>query len=323
MTKSDLIEQALDRLSELRSERTPAAVEEFRHALKHRSNLVAAKAAKIAGELRVTDLVPDLVSCFERFMAHPAKLDKRCAAVTEVVAALYDMDYLDPAIYLRGIRHVQLEASFGPPVDEAAKLRAQCALALVRTLHPEAMPRIVDLLADPQPQARIGAIRALAACGGERGALLLRFKAHVGDRDPEVFGECLAGLLDADFDGSLELVKKFVDADDDEIAEVAILTLGQQRRPEAFAVVREKWARTVDPSLRKTLLTAMATARIDEATEFLIHLVADTAVPTATEIIKVLARLHNDERVRERVKAAVEERGAKQLMDVFRQEFQS
>jgi len=321
MKKADPIEQVLDRLSELRGERTPAAVEEFRRALKHRSNLVAAKAAKIARESRMTELVPDLVACFERFMRDPGKLDKRCAAVTEIVSALYEMDFVEPGIYLRGIRHVQLEASFGPPVDEAAKLRAQCALGLVRTQHPEALTRLVDLLADPEPQARIGAIRALAACGGDKGALLLRFKAHTGDREAEVLGECLSGLLEADFEHSLELVRNFVNDEDEEIAEVAILTLGRQRRPEAFAVLRDKWERTVNPVLRKTILTAMATARLDQATEFLIDLIRDTTTSTAVEVIRLLLRFHKDERVREQVNAAVEQRGEIQLIAAFRQEF--
>ncbi|HUN80837.1 MAG TPA: HEAT repeat domain-containing protein, partial [Phycisphaerae bacterium] len=240
---------------------------------------------------------------------------------TEIVSALYQMDYLEPEIYLRGIRHVQLEGSFGPPVDEAAKLRAQCALGLVRTTHPEVMPRVVDLLADPEPHSRIGAIRALTACGGDRGALLLRFKAHVGDPEADVLGECLAGLLQSDFEQSLELVRKFVDSEDDDIAEVAILTLGQQRHPEAFAILREKWERTVDAEKRKTLLTAMATARLDEATDFLIGLVGEAGVLTAAETIKVLARYHNDEKVRERVKAAVEERGERKLEDALRESF--
>lgn len=321
MKKADPTEQFLDRLSQLRADRSATAVDELRQALQHRSNLVAAKAAKITGELRITDLVSDLVTSFNRFMRDPAKLDKRCAAITEIATALYDMDYLDPGLYLRGIRHVQLEASFGPSVDEAAKLRAQCALALVRTQHAEVFPRVVDLLADPQPQARIGAIRALATCGGEKGTLLLRFKARIGDREADVFGECLSGLLDADFDDSIELVRQFVDSENDEIAEVAILTLGQQRRSEAFAILREKWQNTVDAATRKTLLTAMATARSDEATEFLIQLVADTGIATATEIINSLARYHNDERVREQLRAVVQERGDKKLIDLFRQEF--
>jgi len=321
MKKPDPIEQTLDRLSQLCDEPKQVVVEELRRALNHRSNLVAAKAAKIAGELRLTELMPDLAAGFERFMADPVRLDKRCAAVTEAAAALYEMDCLDPQIYLRGIRHVQFEASYGPPVDEAAKLRAQCALGLIRTSHPDAFPNVVDLLADPQPQARIGAVRALAACGGEKGVLLLRFKVLTGDREAEVLGECFAGLLEADFDRSLEFVRRYVDSEDEEIAETAILALATQRRPEAFAVLREKWERTVTGSLRQTLLAAMGTARLDEATDFLLGLVGEASVPTAVEVIKTLAHYHNDERVRAAIKKIVDARNDRQLAAAFQAEF--
>src|SRR3954469_10834820 len=72
MSKSDPIEKALNRLGELRheapAERTAQEIQQF---LTHRSNLVAAKAAKIVGEGRHSQLVPDLVSAFHRFMTNP------------------------------------------------------------------------------------------------------------------------------------------------------------------------------------------------------------------------------------------------------------
>jgi hypothetical protein len=318
MKKPDPIEQALDRLAELRSEsdsKTIAA--ELRRALKDRSNLVVAKAAKIAGELRVSEVIPEMVAAFERMMANPAKLDRRCAATFEFATALYALDYTEPEVYLKGIRHVQMEASFGPPVDEAAKLRAQCALGLVRTRHPEAMTAVTELLADSQPHARIGAIRALATNGGESGTLLLRYKALLGDKDPEVIGECFSGLLAADFTRSLPFIAKFMDHDDEDVSQSAILAIGAQRRAEAFEVLREKWDRSVFTEIRGTLLTAIAMVRVDEATDFLIDLLETSATPAAVEVVKVLAAYHREERVRERVKKAIEERGSLELKAAF------
>lgn len=312
--KPDPIEQALARLTELRAETDAKAIAgELRHALKDRSNLVVAKAAKLAGELRVSEVVADLVAAFGRLMANPAKLDKRCAATFEIAMALYALDYTEPEVYLRGIRHVQMEASFGPPVDEAAKLRAQCALGLVRTRLPEAMTAVADLLADKQPHARVGAIRALATNGGESGVLLLRYKALIGDDDPEVFAECFSGLLTADFTRSLPFIAKFMDSDDDEVSHSAILAIGSQRRAEAFEVLRQKWERSVHSEIRGTLLTAMAMLRVDEATDFLIDLLETSATPTAIEVVKVLAAYHPEESMRERVEQIVDARRDIQL----------
>src|SRR5258708_7462604 len=121
MKKPDPIEQALERLGSLRSsaELSAASAQELKVFLKSKSNLVAAKAAKIAGELRAMELIDDLVSAFRRFMENPQKLDKGCAATIEITATLYQMDYIEPEIYLLGIHHVQMEGSFGPPVDAA------------------------------------------------------------------------------------------------------------------------------------------------------------------------------------------------------------
>jgi hypothetical protein len=130
------------------------------------------------------------VSAFNKLMADAPQLDKRCAATTEIVSALYELNYEEPAPYFTGLKHVQMEASFGPPVDEAAKLRAVSAQGLVRTRHPDALTEVMQLLVDREPAARIGAVRALAVNGGEAGLLLLRLKVLTGDAESAVLGVC-------------------------------------------------------------------------------------------------------------------------------------
>lgn len=192
MSKRDPIEQALEKIAGLKSApATPALRDELRGFLGHRCNLIVAKAAKIVGERRLGELIPELVSAFHKLMTDPARLDKRCAALTEIVTSLYEMDYAEPEVYLQGIRHVQMEGSFGPPVDTAAQVRGFSVQGLVRTRHPHALVEAVTLLVDPEPPARIGAVRALAANGGEAGVLALRLKVLTGDRVPDVVAECL------------------------------------------------------------------------------------------------------------------------------------
>jgi len=207
VSKPDPVQQALERLGELRhATLTDQVVNEVRHSLRNRSNLVIAKAAKVAGELQAKALVPDLVASFHKLMKDPARLDKRCAALTEIVTALYELDCHDPQPFLTGLRHVQMEGSFGPPVDAAAKLRGLCAQGLLRTTHKNSLDEVVRLLVDREPEARMGAVRALATNGGEAGVLLLKFKVYSGDPEPEVLGECFTGLLAAAPERSLELV---------------------------------------------------------------------------------------------------------------------
>jgi HEAT repeat protein len=322
MKKPDPIEQALDRLGALRSEAASpdTLAQELRKFLSNKSNLVVAKAARIAGELRSEKSIPDMVAAFERLMADPGKLDKGCAALTEITGALYELDYLEPEIYFRGIHHVQMEGAFGPPVDVASKLRAFSALGLARTRYPHALEEVVALLVDREPEARIGAVRALASNGGEAGVLLLRLKVLNGDPEPDVMAECFSGLLAASPERSLSFVAEYAESEDAAVAEAAILALGTSRRPAAFDFLKEKWERSAGGRLRKTLLLAMALTRADAAIEFLVALLESGNVQTARDTITALALYRDNQRIRQLIEAAVSRRGEKQLTEAFRRE---
>ena len=323
MSKSDPVEKALNALGELRHAHSPEAVtKELRAYLANRSNLVVAKAAKIAGELRTTELIPELVATFERFMKDPQKLDKRCAAVTEVVGALYEMDYCEPEVYLRGLHHVQMEASFGPPVDAAASLRGMCAQGLLRTGYRDALTEVLQLLVDREPPARLGAARALALNGGEAGVLLLRLKVLTGDTEPEVLGQCFSGLLAASPQQSLAFVAKYVDDEDESIAGAAIWAMGESRLSSAVEILEEKWERTLDRDVRKVLLAALAASRLQEAQDFLCSLLRTTNSRTAGDVLEALAPYAASESVRQAVAAAVQERGEEPVTETFRELFQ-
>ncbi|HEX8798659.1 MAG TPA: hypothetical protein VF772_08605, partial [Terriglobales bacterium] len=262
MAKNDPIERALNRLSELRhAEPSEPVTRELRDFLRNRRNLVVAKAAVVVRELSLVALTPDLVAAFSKFMADAPRLDKRCAALTAIASALYELDYVEPEPYLAGIKHVQLEGSYGPPVDEAAKLRAVSAQGLLRTRHVDRLSQVVQLLVDREPAARIGAVRALGVNGGEVGVLLLRFKVLTGDTEPAVMAQCFSALLAAS--ASVKFVANYIDSDDEATAEAALLALGESRLPAAYSVLKEKWNRTVLMPVKRTLLAAMAALKLE------------------------------------------------------------
>jgi HEAT repeat protein len=337
MSKADPIEGALNAIGELRGSSSERLTQELPKYLKHRSNLVVAKAAKLAGELRVPQVVPDLVNAFDRLMKDPVKLDKRCAALTEIVAALYELDYLDPEVYRQGLQHVQMEGSFGPPVDTAVKLRGISAQGLLRTNYPQRLQEVLPLLVDPEPAARIGAIRGLAANGGDAGLLLVRLKVLAGDQDPsphllrtprrkwtpdpDVLAECFSALLAAAPEQSLSFVVPYIDADNETTAEAAIWALGETRLPAALEVLKEKWERTLDRDVRKVLLSAIAASRLPESLDFLCAQLREANLQTATEVLEALAPYSASEAITQVVRAAVEERRQKSLMERFRLQF--
>jgi hypothetical protein len=322
MSKSDPIEMALNAIGDLRTAGPSAeATKQLGAYLGNRSNLVVAQAAKVVREQRLTALLPELVKAFERKMANPAKLDKRCAAVTEIVHALYEMDYMEPEVYLLGIRHVQKEASFGPPVDTAAALRGMCAQGLLRTRYADALPAVVDLLVDTEPPARLGAVRALGLNGGEAGALLLRLKILTGEEAPEVMSESLSGLMASAPEASVSFVARFLDGEDEVVAEAAAWALGQSRQAAALEALKEKWGRTVDRALRKTIMAAIAASRLQEAVDYLCVQLRSASVPTAVDIMEALGRYAASESVKQTVRAAVDERDERKLMEMFQQQF--
>jgi HEAT repeat protein len=318
MPKLDPIEQALDKLATLKTTPpSPELVNELRDFLRNRSNLVVAKAAKISGERRLAALIPDLVAAFHKRMADPQRLDKRCAAVTEIVVALYEMDYIEPDVYRKGITHVQIEPSFGEPVDAAAQLRGLCAQGLVRTSQPDALAAVISLLVDPEPPARIGAVRALASNGGEAGALVLGLKVLTGDREPDVLAECFMGLLTAPSNNVLDFVTRYVDSENDAVAEAAILALGATRSSKAIAILKEKWERTLPGPLKKVLLLALTTSRNEDALIFLLTQLETAPVSSATEILTALASQHPADRVRQSIEATLTRRADKSLLAAF------
>ncbi|MBW4694187.1 MAG: hypothetical protein KME27_20785 [Lyngbya sp. HA4199-MV5] len=60
--------------------------------------------------------------------------------------------------------------------------------------YPLVMVELADLLVDPEPEARIGAARAIAYTQNEQGVPLLRLRVKIGDTSP-VLSECLIALL--------------------------------------------------------------------------------------------------------------------------------
>jgi HEAT repeat protein len=301
--KISSLEEQLDRVAALRGEPpSPAGRAEAAKYLNSKMNLVVAKAARIAGEWLAAELTPQLVEAFDRFMLKPETSDKRCAAKIEILKALCKLEYPSPSIFRRSLRHVQMEPTWGGSVDTAAAVRALGAMGLAQTDYPEALEEIVPLLLDAERDARIGALRAIAASGLPGGALLLRLKALSGD-EPEVLGECFAALLRAAPSQSLEFVAKFLDHREEAVAEAAALALGDSRLESAFAMLREAFERT-RALPRRTLLLAIALLRRENAIDYLLDLVQNGEGQTSADAVAALAMYEKDPNLQERLDRA-------------------
>lgn len=124
-------EDQLSALDALCQQPPEAAIEPLRKALAHRNNFVVAKAADLVRQFELTQLTPELIAAFDRFMLcsdkdDPVKTDPQCWAKNALSRALATFEHQDAAVFLRGMRHIQLEPVWGGSSD-TPELCAQLA----------------------------------------------------------------------------------------------------------------------------------------------------------------------------------------------------
>jgi hypothetical protein len=322
VSKAKPTEEALAAIHAIRQ--TPESYDlkrELAPFLRHKSNHVIAAAADTAARFEAVALAPELAAAFEELMRDPARRDPGCKALIAIAKALAMMDEAATRVFYAGLRHVQKEGSFGPPVDVAAPLRGLCAQGLARMSHPDALLECVTLLADPELPARAGALRAIADAGRPEGVLLLRLKALVGDSEDEIMAECFAALLRLDPAHSLEFVAGFLRSRSEAIAESAALALGESRLATALPVLREAWERIATPERRQRLLFAIALLRNDEGLEFLLERLIEETESVAAAALQALGLYARDAAVRARVEEIVKKRKSAALDTSFEREF--
>jgi len=314
-----------DLLAQLTALRPRAAGEEgcraLAAALGHKVNLIVARAAKIAGEAGLKELVPQMVAAFERFMVNPAGSDKGCAAKQALAMALYEIGSDNVATFLAGIHHVQMEPVFGGAVDSAAELRGACAMGLVRMGYRDVMNELAALLADAEPVARIAAARAAAYTGSDLVVPLLRLRALCPDPEPDVAGECFLAMLKLAPGKALEFVSRFLDGNDAALRDAAALAIGASRHSQAFAVLRQHWRPALPAEFRRTLLLAMATIRTPEAMAMLLSIIESENWACAVEAVEALGLYAHDPAMCEKVKAAVDACGDRRVAEAYQKVF--
>lgn len=318
------LEDRLARLSELRREQDPdAARPELRKSLADKSPYLVEKAAKLTAELGLDELSDDLAAGFDRFMVDPVASDKGCVAKTAVARALVDLEAQEDDVFLRGVRHRQMEPAYGGSVDTAVMLRAASAEGLLVCGHPNLGLEMTDLLVDSETPARLAAARVLAASGRPEAEPLLRLKARLGDAEPEVTSEALTGLLAMAPQRSLTFVSAFLEDDDRSIVEAAALALGESRLEEAVPMLVKRYESCYDERLQRTLLVSISMMRREPGLEYLLSMVSEGTPDRARRALVALAIHRGDETLRERVKAEVSRRGHRGLREAFRRELGS
>ncbi len=317
MAKRSPTEEKLRMLRELEeAPKTREVSKELQKALKGANNILVAKAARIVGNRGEEDRIPDLLKAFERFMKNPAKSDKGCLAKEAIIVSLDKLEYDREDIFLRGVHYSQVEPAYLRSVDAAAVLRGRCAFALVRIGYPDVVFELTDLLADPEPQTRIAAVKALAGAVRDQSELLLRLKTNLGDEDHQVIAECLSTLVLINPSRSLDFVERFLTSRDPILAESAAFALGESRSKEAFDILRRHGESNMDPRFQDMLLTPIAITRLEEAFEYLLDVIETGGRDSAVAAVKAI-KIYDDERHRPRIHEAVTSRDDEKASEAY------
>lgn len=288
-------------------------------ALSDPSGLVVGSAARLIDEAGLRSLMPHLPDAFARLVPEGATRDAGCKGKLAICEALVRHEQNAPEVFLVAVRLVQLEAVWGGAVDTAPGLRASGALGLAMLDHEEAMDELARLLADPAGQARAGAACALGNIGRVESLPLLRYKALVGDPEPDVQSEVMSALLSLSPSRSLAFVASFLHGKEMD-AEAAALCLGESRRAEAFPHLRD-FARRAAPRQQRIALLALGLLRSPEATALLLEVLGREPAPTAAHALAALAIQRYDEALVGQVRELVQARRERKLLDAFEDHF--
>lgn len=291
---------------------------QIQSALADRHYRIVAKAAELCAERWLFDLESDLSAAYRRHLQDASKRDPNCIAKRAITRALVDLECNDVSFFIEGLHYHQMEPVWGGSVDTAIVVRCNCAMGLVATGYHRALHELTRLLNDAEPNARVGAVRAIACGNPHEAELLLRFKVLTGDPEPEVVGECFAGLLSVEPDESLSFVAGYLSHTDKDIRELAALALGESRLEEALKYLIKAWEETIaDPGFRGALVRAAAFHRSDAAFEWLLCIAEQAESALVEVVLEALAIYKHNLQLAKQMKRALVKRNERRLNDRF------
>jgi hypothetical protein len=286
--------------------------------LSNRSNYLVGKAARLAEDNELRELIPELLAAYARFFEDAVKSDPQCWAKNALSKTLPKLGCRDKDVYLRGLTFHQWEPVWGGRSDTAGTLRGNCALALVTCeglITPDLLVLLLDPLTDVDKSVRVEAVRALAALG-EPAVPVLRLRMLVpGPESEEVQAMCFQALLAIEREDAVSFVARFLEVGDDSAAEAAFALAGTHL-PAALEVLVQNQKSVSDPWMMGVLLSAIALTRLPQGMDFLIGLIEQEAREAETAI-EAMAQLEPNNELRARIAKAVDDAGSPRLKKAF------
>ncbi len=291
------------------AEHPQSAPAELRAYLGDTNGFLLCEAAKAAQALDLRELIPDLAAAFQRLVPLKQETDRGCFGKKALIEALLYFEAPLYDLYLIGLRVIQREHSFGPPVDTASSLRGLCAFALVQLEFSEAIQEITPLLMDPEPDTRAAAAEALTATGEDTVGAILHLKVMNGDAESDVLGACYRGMLKIAPKRYVPLVASALEGGE----EAAAIALGESRLPAALEALKKARQAPIPNVSEETLYLAIALLRLDEANQYLVQMVEEGRESSAIKAIAALGLHKHDEKLKKRLYKIIKGPRAKAL----------
>lgn len=308
------IDEKLKTLDHLHTDDAQLTRETLSASLEEKHYRIVAKASKLCAQHHLYELEESLRKAYQRFLKNPIKTDPNCIAKRALSRAVVDLDGKHLDFYLAGLLYKQLEPVWGGSVDTAADIRASCAMGLVATGYPRALQEITLLLNDPEPAARLGAVRAIG-CGNPNSAeLLLRSKALAGDGSAEITGECFYQLLSIEPDYSpafiaLFLYPEWIEKESDAVREFAALTLGESKLPIALVLLKKAWTDEIlDKGFKQIIIRAASLHRSDEAFDWLLSIIENENSHLSKSAVDAFQIYQRNKPLMEKINTAISNR---------------
>jgi HEAT repeat protein len=300
-------------------------IEKVRRALGSENNYLVAKAAAIVADHGLKDILPDVLSAFDRFFIDSVKSDPQCWAKIALVKALIKLECRDATVYLRGLRHIQEEPVWGGHSDTAGALRASSTHALVvceDVSEPALLNILLEPLLDQDKTVRMEAARAIGQVGGASATLLLKLRVLLRKEEPEVLGACFSALLGMEHNdklGTISLVADFLD-DAEEAAAEAAFALAETHESAALTALIDRRRKGADAWFASVLDQAIVLTRLPEAMDFLLGVI-ERDFRQAPSALEAISRVHSSAEVRDRVGQSVAKSKSERVQAAFRQYF--
>lgn len=299
-------------------ELTPEHLTRLGSLLQGASALVAARAAHVLRRHGNEHTLVLLEEAAETWLERKGTRDPGCLAKAALIQAMVEGESRRSTLYHRALDTFQPEPVWGGRVDAAAGLRALAAEGLLACDDSSRMDCWARLLADPEPEARGGALRALGASGDPAALPLLRYKCLIGDAEPDLLRAALLALLGLLGPDGIPFVAAELAGRDAERRRAAALALCDAGRAEALLPVFELLEHEPEGEFRELLRLALAGSGLPEAKQFLLEELRTGRLPAARGALEALLALRGDTDLAAAVADVLAARGSRELEQMWR-----